>query len=76
MHVYTIHDPDQSEVWKLNCAVKFISVIEASRCVTIKVESWSQTAIGGIKCRLCTHCIDDLYHTYHHYYAATGDVVK
>ena len=27
-------------------------------------------------CRLCTHYIDDHYHTTHDNYAATGDVVK
>ena len=30
--------PDQSELWKLYCAVKFISVIEASRFVTFEVK--------------------------------------
>ena len=32
---------DQPEVWKLYCAVDFITVIEASKLVTIEVESRS-----------------------------------
>ena len=59
-------------------------VIEASKLVTIEVESCSRTPRGaGInvasRFRLCTHThyIDDLYHIMHHdNYEATGDVVK
>ena len=32
---------DQPEVWKLYCAIDFVTVIEASKIVTIKVKSWS-----------------------------------
>ena len=38
-----------AEVWKVYCAIEFVSVIEASKPVAIKVES-----------RSCTHAIDDL----------------
>ena len=34
---------DQPEVREVNCAVKFVSVIGASKLVTIEVESQSQT---------------------------------
>ena len=46
---------------KLYCAVDFVSVIEASKLVTIEVKSRSQTPSLRLRChRLCTHCIDDL----------------
>ena len=32
---------DQPEVQKVYCTVKFVSVIQASKLVTIEVESWS-----------------------------------
>ena len=44
-----------SEIWKLYCIVKFISVIEASRFVTFEVESRSQTPslwLGHLMCAL------------------------
>ena len=47
--VLHVHDeqhnmpPDWSEDWMLYCAVNFFSVIEASKRVTIEVESHSQT---------------------------------
>ena len=48
---------EQSEVQKLYCAVEFFSVIEASKLVTVKVESRSQTPSLRVRhhCRLRMH---------------------
>ena len=48
---------EQSEVQKLYCAVEFFSVIEASKLVTVEVESRSQTPCLRLRhqCRLCMH---------------------
>jgi hypothetical protein len=55
---------DWSEVQRLSCVVEFVSVIEASKLVTIEVESRSHTPSLWLRrrhgCRLCTHYIDDL----------------
>ena len=47
--------PNRSEVSCMYYAIEFVSVIEASKLVTIEVESWSQSRHG-----LCMHYIDDL----------------
>jgi hypothetical protein len=65
-HVVPCHD--RSEVQKLQCAVEFVSMIEASKFVTIEVENLSQTpslrlrycAVMHAAWWLCTHYIDDL----------------
>ena len=57
MHAYIIHDPDLSEAQKLNYGMKLISVIEASRCVSIRVESRSWAVIGGTVLTTFTTCI-------------------
>jgi hypothetical protein len=73
--------PDHSEVsWKLYCAVKFISVIEASKLnyhyrgresVSDTISAiWS--AIDSCECALLTI----FYYMHHYNYAATGDIVK
>ncbi len=54
---------DRSEVWKLYCTVEFVPVVEASKLVTIEVESRSQTPSLRLRCQhaaLCTHYIDNL----------------
>jgi hypothetical protein len=51
------------EVWKLYCAVEFVSVVEILKFVNIEVESLSQIPSLRLKRRhaaLCTHYIDDL----------------
>jgi hypothetical protein len=59
----------QSEVWKLNRAVEFISVIEASKLVTIEVESQSHTPSLWLKHhrRWCTHYILTTFYHMHCY---------
>ena len=58
--LYIVHHlrPDPSELWKLCCTVKFISVIEASRLVTFEIGRL-YFRDGGIE---CTHYmyVDDL----------------
>ena len=39
----------RSEIWKLYCTVKFISVIEASRFVTFKVELEDSISVSNFK---------------------------
>jgi hypothetical protein len=65
-----------SEVWKLYFVIEFVPVVEASKLVTIEVESWSQ----AVSLRLRRHCVHTIlmtfYHMHHYRYAATGDMVK
>ena len=57
---------DRPEVWKLYCLVKFVSMIEALKFVTIEAESWSHTPSLRLR-HLCTHySITTFYHM--HYY--------
>jgi hypothetical protein len=73
---------DRSEVWKLYCAVELVPVAEASKFVTIEVESRSQTPSLRLKRRhaALVHCVRTIlttfYHMHYYHYAATGDVVK
>ena len=56
------HASCQATIQKLHCAIKFVSVIEASKLITVEVESQSQTSSMRLRhrCRLCTHYIDNL----------------
>jgi hypothetical protein len=63
------------EVQKLYCAVELVPVVEASKLVTIEVESRSQTP--SLQFRHCVHTILTIfYHMHHYHYAATGDMIK
>ena len=68
---------DQPEIRKEYCAVEFVSVIEASRLVTIKVESRCHLHdFWGQHRSMCTHSIDDLLPHAPLHCAATGEMVK
>ena len=67
---------DQSEVWKLYCAVEFISVIKALRFATIEAEIWSQTPSLHIDVDGILTILTHVYHKLHCKYVATGDMVK
>jgi hypothetical protein len=67
---------DRSEVWKLYCAVELVPVTEASKLVSIEVESQSQTPSLGLRrlhAALCTHHIDDLLHHYHYMFISDNN---
>jgi hypothetical protein len=73
-HIVQRATTDQSEVRKLYYAVEFVPVVEASKFVTIEVESRSQ--VPACSTLYTMHYIDDLYHMHHYHNAATGDMVK
>ena len=72
MHACSIACHDQSEAWKLYRIVKFISVIEALRFVTIEAESRSQTPSLRIDMDSVPTILTTFYHIHHCNYAATG----
>ena len=73
MHACSIVCHDQSEVWKLYCVVKFVYVIEASRFVTIKAESWSQTPSLRINMDSVPTILTTFYHMHHcNYHSVPG----
>jgi hypothetical protein len=59
----------------VDCAIKFISVTEASRSVTIEVESRSQTLPLWLGADCVRTILTTIYHVHHNYCAATGDIM-
>jgi hypothetical protein len=51
-------------------------MVEASKLITIKVESRSQTPSLRLRHYCVRTILTTFYHMHHHHYAATGDMVK
>ena len=67
-----------TRLWKLYCTTNFVSVIKASKLVTIKLKLVldSISATWGTGINVDYYYIDDFYHMQHYNYAPTGDMVK